>query len=143
MNISAWAIKNPIPSILLFFMLSLVGVMSYRAMSVQDFPDIELPVVTVTVGLEGAAPVQMETEVVRKVEDAVASLGRVKHVYATASEGSAVVSVEFELEKDVSEAVNDVRDAVSRIRADLPGDIRDPVISKVNTSGRPFLTYGV
>lgn len=143
MNISAWAIKNPIPSILLFLMLSLVGLMSYRAMSVQDFPDIELPVVTVTVGLEGAAPVQMETEVVRKVEDAVASLGRVKHVYATASEGSATISVEFELEKDVSEAVNDVRDAMSRIRADLPADIRDPIISKVNTSGRPFLTYSV
>lgn len=143
MNISAWAIKNPIPSILLFLMLTLVGLGSFRAMKVQDFPDIELPVVTVTAILEGAAPAQMETEVARKMENALASLGSVKHVYSTIEDGTASISVEFELEKDVSEAVNDVRDAISRIRSDLPSDMRDPVISKVNTSGRPILTYSV
>jgi multidrug efflux pump subunit AcrB len=143
MNISAWAIKNPIPSILLFLMLTLVGLGSYRAMLVQDFPDIELPVVTVTVGLEGAAPAQLETEVVRKIENALASLDQVKHLYASITDGVASISVEFELEKEVSEGVNDVRDAVNRIRSDLPADMRDPVISKVNTSGRPILTYSV
>ena len=143
MNISAWAIKNPIPSILLFLMLTLVGLESYRAMPVQDFPDIELPMVTVTVGLEGAAPAQMETEVVRKIENALASLNQVKHTYASISDGVASITVEFELEKAVSEAVDDVRDAVNRIRSDLPGEMRDPIISKVNTSGRPILTYSV
>ncbi|MEQ1915778.1 MAG: efflux RND transporter permease subunit, partial [Gallionella sp.] len=82
MNLSAWAIRNPIPSILLFIMLTLVGLGSYKAMMVQDFPDIELPVVTITATLEGAAPAQMETEVARKIENAVASLGQVQHVYA-------------------------------------------------------------
>lgn len=143
MNLSAWAIRNPIPSILLFLMLTLVGLGSYKAMMVQDFPDIELPVVTITANLEGAAPAQMETEVARKIENAVASLGQVQHVYANITDGQALVSVEFNLEKDVAEAVNDVRDAISRIRSELPTDLREPVISRVNTSGRPILTYSI
>ena len=143
MNISAWAIKNPIPSILLFLMLCLVGLMNFRSTGVQDFPDIELPVVTVTTRLEGASPIQMETEVVRKIENSMVSLGQVKHIHSIINDGYATVTVEFDLEKDTSEAVNDVRDGISRIRADLPGDLKDPVISKVNTSGRPILTYSV
>jgi multidrug efflux pump subunit AcrB len=143
MNFSAWAIRTPIPSIMLFVMLTLFGVMSFRSMMIQDFPDIELPVVVVTANLEGAAPVQMETEVSRKIENAVASLGDVKHVYAAITDGSAKVSVEFNLEKNTDEAVNDVRDAISRIRSELPGDMQEPVISKIHTSGRPILTYSV
>lgn len=143
MNISAWAIKNPIPSILLFIMLTLVGLMSFKTMLVQDAPDIELPVVTVTANLEGAAPVQMETEVSRKIENAVASLGMVKHVYANITDGSAIVSVEFDLEKNVSDALDDVRDAISRIRSDLPSDMKEPIISKVNTAGRAIITFSV
>lgn len=143
MNVSAWAIKTPIPSILLFIMLTLVGLGSFRSMNVQDFPDIELPVVTVNAALEGAAPVQMETEVARKIENAIASLGQVKHTHSHITDGSATISVEFELEKDATEAVNDVRDAISRIRSDLPSNMKEPVITKANTSGRPILTFSV
>ncbi|MDO8413605.1 MAG: efflux RND transporter permease subunit, partial [Gallionellaceae bacterium] len=143
MNISAWAIKNPIPCILLFLMLCLVGLMDFRSSGVQDFPDIELPIVTVTTRLEGASSVQMETEVARKIENSMAGLGQVKHIHSNISDGLAIVTIEFDLEKDNSEAVNDVRDAISRVRGDLPGDIKDPIISKVNTSGRPILTYSV
>ena len=143
MNISAWAIKNPIPSILLFIMLTLVGLVSFKTMLVQDAPDIELPIVVVTANLEGAAPVQMETEVARKIENAVASLAQVKHVYTNITDGSAIVSVEFELERNVTEAVDDVRDAISRIRSDLPSDLKEPIISKVNTAGRSIITFSV
>ena len=143
MNFSAWAIKTPIPSILLFIMLTIFGLMSFNTMMVQDFPDIELPVVVVTANLEGAAPAQMETEVARKIENAVTTLGEVKHVYSSITDSMAKVSVEFNLEKDTNEAVNDIRDAISRIRSDLPSDMKEPVISKVNTSGRPILTYSV
>ncbi len=143
MNISAWAIRNPIPSILLFIMLTLVGLWSFKTMLVQDAPDIELPVVVVTAKLEGAAPVQMETEISRKIENSVASLTAVKHVYANITDGNAVISVEFDIEKNVTEAVDDVRDALSRIRADLPSDMKEPIISKVNTAGRAILTYSV
>ena len=143
MNISAWAIKNPIPSILLFGMLCIVGLSSFRATNVQDFPDIELPIVTITTRMEGASPTQLETEVARKLENAVASIGLVKHIYSNISDSLALVTVEFDLEKDSVEAVNDVRDAVSRVRGDLPGEIKDPIITKANTSGRPILTYSV
>lgn len=143
MNFSAWSIKNTIPSILLFILLTLVGLNSFHQMQVQDFPDIELPVVKVTATLEGAAPVQMETEVVRKIENSLASLGQVEHLYSKITDGSATISVEFNLEKDVSEALNDVRDAISRVRSDLPSDMKEPVISKINTSGRPILTYSI
>jgi len=143
MNVSAWSIRNPIPAILLFALLTVVGIMSFRSMGIQEFPDIELPVVTVSASLEGAAPAQLETDIARKLENSVATLGGVKHIYTTVTEGAVTMNVEFNLEKDTTEAVNDVRDAISRIRADLPGDMRDPVISKVTTSGRAILTYTV
>lgn len=143
MNVSAWSIRNPIPAILLFILLTLVGVYSFRAMSIQNFPDIDLPTVIVSASLPGAAPAQMETEVARKIENAVASLQQVKHIYTRVQDGSATVTVEFRLEKPTQEAVDDVRDAVSRIRSTLPADLRDPVISKFNLSGMPILTYTV
>ncbi|MDP3540313.1 MAG: efflux RND transporter permease subunit [Azonexus sp.] len=143
MNVSSWSIRNPTPAILLFILLTLAGVMGFRAMKIQQFMDIELPTVIVTASLPGAAPAQMETEVARKIENSVATLQGIKHIYTKVQDGTATVTVEFRLEKPTQEAVDDVRDAVSRIRADLPGDIKDPVISKVNLSGAPILTYTV
>ena len=142
-NVSTWSIRNPTPAILLFVMLTLVGVMGFVGMKIQQFPDIDLPTVTVTASLPGAAPAQMETEVARKIENSVATLQGIKHIYTKVQDGTATVTVEFRLEKPVQEAVDDVRDAVSRIRADLPGDLRDPVVSKVNLAGSPILTYTI
>ncbi len=142
-NVSSWSIRNPIPAILLFIMLTLFGVMSFRGMKVQQFMDIELPTVTVSASLPGAAPAQMETEVARKIENSVATLQGIKHIYTKVQDGTVTVTVEFRLEKPTQEAVDDVRDAVSRIRSDLPGDLRDPVISKLNMAGAPILTYTV
>jgi multidrug efflux pump subunit AcrB len=143
MNVSAWSIRNPIPAVLLFLMLTLMGLMGFRAMKVQSFPDIDLPTVTVSAALPGASPAQLETEVARKIENSVAALQGVKHVYTKVQDGSAIITVEFRLEKPTQEAVDDVRDAVAQVRSDLPGDLRDPVISKMNLSGSPILTYTV
>ena len=143
MNVSAWSIRNPIPAVLLFVMLTLFGVFAFRAMKIQQFMDIDLPTVTVTATLPGAAPAQMETEVARKLENAVATLQGIKHIYTKVQDGTAIVTVEFRLEKPTQEAVDDVRDAVSRIRADLPGDLKDPVITKMNLAGAPILTYTI
>ena len=143
MNVSAWCIRNPIPSVLLFVMLTLAGLLGFRAMKVQNFPDIDLPTVTVTAALPGAAPAQLETEVARKIENSVATLQGVKHIYTKVQDGVATVTVEFRLEKPTQEAVDDVRDAVARVRSDLPGALRDPVISKMNLAGVPILTYTV
>jgi multidrug efflux pump subunit AcrB len=143
MNVSSWSIRNPTPAVLLFVMLTLFGVMSFRAMKIQQFPDVDLPMVTVTATQPGTAPAQMETEVARKIENSVATLQDVKHIYTKVQDGTATVTVEFRLEKPVQEAVDDVRDAVSRIRSDLPGDLKDPVISRVSLAGAPILTYTV
>jgi multidrug efflux pump subunit AcrB len=143
MNVSSWSIKNPIPAVLLFVLLSLSGTMGFRAMKIQQFPDIDLPTITVTASLPGASPAQMETDVARKIEDSLASVAGVKHVYTMVQSGMVTVTVEFRLEIPTQEAQDGVRDAVSRVRSSLPGDLRDPVVAKVNLSGAPILTYTV
>ncbi|MDX1251833.1 MAG: efflux RND transporter permease subunit [Gammaproteobacteria bacterium] len=141
MNFSALSIKHPVPAILLFALLTLAGLLAYKANGVQDFPDIQLPMVTVTASLPGAAPAQLEVEVARKIEDAVATLQGVKNIFTNVLDGVVSITVEFILDKDSAEAVNDVREAVSRVRADLPDEMRDPVVTKVSTAGRVLLTY--
>ena len=99
MNVSAWSIRKPIPSVLLFIMLTLIGLMAFRAMKVQQFPDIDLPTITVTASLPGAAPAQMETEVARKIENSLATVQGLKHLYTKVQDGTATVTAEFRLEK--------------------------------------------
>ena len=143
MNFSALSIRNPIPAIMLFTLLTLAGLLAFKASIVQDFPDIQLPIVTVSASLPGAAPAQLETEVARKIENALTTVQGVKNIHTTVLDGEVSVTVEFNLEKQISEAVNETRDAVSTVRADLPSEMRDPVISKLPTSGLPVLTYTV
>ena len=143
MNVSAWSIRNPIPAILFFVLLTLSGLLAFRAMKIQNMPDIDLPMVIVTAQLPGAAPSQMETEIARKIENSVAALQGIKHIYTLIQDGTATITIEFRIEKPTQEALDDVRDAVSRIRSDLPGDMRDPVITKANIAGTPILTYTV
>ncbi|MRX07324.1 AcrB/AcrD/AcrF family protein [Pseudoduganella sp. FT25W] len=141
MNFSALSIRNPIPAIMLFALLSLAGFLAYKANPVQDFPDIELPIVTVTATLDGSAPAQLETEVTRKIEDSVATLQGIKNIYSTVLDGVSTTTVEFILEKNISDAVNDVRDAVARVKADMPAELRDPSVTKATTAGRVVLTF--
>jgi multidrug efflux pump subunit AcrB len=143
MNISAWSIRNPVPALLLFAMLTLLGVMAFHRLGIQNFPDIEFPTVTVTASLEGAAPSQLETEVARKIENAVANVIGVQHIRTTVTEGSATINIEFALERNLSDAMDDVRDAVNRVRSDLPADLTDPVVSKVTTVGGALITFCV
>ena len=141
MNFSALSIRNPIPAIMLFALLALAGMLAYRADAVQDFPDIELPIVTVTATLDGAAPAQLETEVARKLEDSIATLQGIKNIYTKVLDGVVTITVEFILEKNISDGVNDVRDAVARVRADLPSELREPTVTKTSTAGRVVLTF--
>lgn len=143
MNISAWAIKRPIPSILLFLVLTVGGLVSFRMLGIDENPNIDIPVVTVTATQVGASPEELEVQVTRKIEDAVSGLGSIRHVVSVVNEGSSLTSVEFELGVDTDRAVNDVRDAVTRIRADLPQDIDEPQVQRLEIVGGPFATYVV
>ena len=142
-NVSSWSIRNPIPAILLFLLLTLAGLMSFRAMKIQNMPDIDLPMVIVTASLPGASPAQLETEVARKIENSVATLQGVKHIYTKVQDGTVTLMIEFVLEKGTQEATEEVRDAVANVRADLPGEMRDPIVSKSNLAGTPVLTYTI
>jgi multidrug efflux pump subunit AcrB len=143
MNVSSWSIKNPIAAIMVFVLLSFAGVISYNAMKIQNFPDLDLPTVNVVASLPGASPAQLENEVARKIENSMATLQGIKHIYTKVQDGGVTLTAEFRLEKPVQEAVDDVRSAISQVRADLPADLRDPVVSKLNVAGAPVLAYTI
>jgi len=143
MNFSSWSIKNPIPAIMLFVLLTLAGLMSFRAMKVQQFPDLEMPMVTVSAALPGAAPAQLETEVARKLENAIAPLQGLKNIYTTVTDGVVSITAEFRLEKPTQEAVDDVRSAVQQVRSDLPSDLRDPIVGKISFSAQPIMAFTI
>ena len=143
MNVSAWSIKNPIAAVMLFVGLTFAGVVSFNAMKVQNFPDLDLPTITVSASLPGASPPQLESEVARKLENSIATTQGLKHITTRVQDGGVTITAEFRLEKPGQEALDDVRSAVAQVRSDLPTDLRDPVINKVNLAGSPVLAYTV
>ena len=143
MNISAWCIRKPIPAIMLFVLLTFAGIVSYQSIKVQHFPDLDLPTVNISASLPGASPSQLETDVARKIENSIAPLQGLKHIYTTVQDGVVTITTEFRLEKPVQEAVDDVRSAAAQVRADLPSDLRDPEITKLNVAGAPILSYTI
>ncbi len=142
-NLSANAIKKPIPPIIIFVLLTFAGLLGFAKLGINQFPDVDIPVVTVEIGQPGAAPAELESQVTRIVENSVATVGDVSHITSTISDGVSSTAIEFQFGKDIDRAVNDVRDAVTRVRSDLPGDIDEPVIKRTTTSGGPMLTYTV
>ena len=143
MNVSTWSIKNPIPALMLFVLLTFGGLLSFNAMKVQNFPDIDLPTISVTVALPGASPAQLENDVARKIENSIATLQGLKHIYTKVQDGGATITAEFRLEKPTQEALDDVRSAVARVRADLPGDLREPIVAKLDLAAQPMLAYAL
>ncbi len=143
MNVSAWCIRNPIAAILFFVMLCFAGVLGYQSMKVQNFPDLEVPNIIVSASLPGGSPAQLETEVARKMESAIASLQGLKNIYTKVQDGEVTITAEFRLEKPSQEALDETRSAVQQVRADMPADLRDPVVSKINISGAPVLAYAI
>ena len=132
MNVSAWCIRNPIASIMFFVMLCFAGLLSYSSMKVQNFPDLDVPNIVISASLPGGSPAQLETEVARKIENSLASIQGLKNIYTKVQDGSVNITAEFRLEKPMQEALDEVRSAVQQVRADLPADVRDPVVNKTN-----------
>lgn len=143
MNFSAYSIKNPLVAILLFGLLTLLGIFGFHQMKVQQFPDIDFPGVVVTIGLPGATPDQLESDIAKKIENKLTNIEGVKNLRTTLQTGAVTVFTEFELEKDINEALDDVRSAVSEVQGDLPQAANEPIISKVSTAGFPVVTYSI
>ena len=141
MNVSAWCIRNPIAAIMFFVMLCFAGVLGYQNMKVQNFPDLDVPNIIITASLPGGSPAQLETEVARKIENAIAGIQGLKNIYTKVQDGVVSITAEFRLEKTTQEALDETRSAVQQVRSDLPADLRDPVINKLNVSGGAVLAY--
>jgi len=142
-NFSAWSIHRPTPAILLFFLASVAGLLGFRALQIANMPDFEFPGIIVGVSLPGATPSQLETEVTRKIEDATANIAGARHVQSTVTDGSSSTFIEFQLEKDIQEALDDVRDAVTSVRSSLPADVLEPTIRRVTVNSGSIATYTV
>jgi hydrophobic/amphiphilic exporter-1 (mainly G- bacteria), HAE1 family len=142
-NFSAYSIRRPIPSILLFIVLCMMGLVSFMQLPVTKFPNIDVPVISVTVTQSGAAPSELETQVAKRVEDAIAGVTGVKRLITTLNDGRSVTIVEFQLEVNVEKAVNDVKDSIAKIRAELPRTVDEPIIEKIDVEGQAILTYAV
>ncbi|TAT71556.1 efflux RND transporter permease subunit [Rhizobium ruizarguesonis] len=143
MNFSAFSIRNPVPAILLFAMLAVGGLLAFKHLSVQNFPDMDLPTIKITATLDGAAPAQLETEVARTIEDNLASLSYLDHVTTTITDGTVSISVSFKLEKDSETALNEVRNAVDSATADLPAQMQTPSVTKVTVQSSALVTYAI
>lgn len=142
-QISAWAIRNPFPPLVLFAGLLLAGVMAFNMMGVTNNPDISFPVVQVDISQPGAAPTELETQVTQKVESAVRGVNGVTDLSSFISEGSSHTTVQFEIGVPVDRALNDVRNAVQQIRGNLPQGILEPQVSRIDFDGDALAYYSV
>ena len=136
MNFSAWSIRNPIAPILAFVMLMVLGWQSFDRMPITRFPNIDVPVVAVTVAQSGAAPAELEAQVTKKIEDALAGINGVKNVISTVTDGVSTTAAEFVMEVPTDKAVQDTKDAVDQIRGNLPGDIEAPIVTRIDVEGQ-------
>ncbi|MES2603753.1 MAG: efflux RND transporter permease subunit, partial [Pseudomonadota bacterium] len=143
MNFVTWSIRNPVPVIMMFLALTVAGLISFPKLGVLDRPDVEFPAIVVTVTYPGVAPTQMESEVTRKVEDAVATIASIDELRSTVNEGSSTTIIQFTFGVDINEKMDDIRDALTRIRSELPQDANEPIISRNTTAGGAIVTWSV
>jgi len=143
MNFSAWAIRNPIAPILAFVVLMFLGYQAFNTLPITRFPNIDVPIVSITVGQSGAAPAELETQVTKEIEDAVAGISGVDHITSTISDGQSTTAVQFMMDVPTNQAVQDTKDAIDRIRGDLPASIEEPIVAKVDVEGQAIQTFAV
>lgn len=143
LNVSAWSIRKPIMSLVLFSVLIIIGIFSFRTLPITRFPNIDVPIISVAITQSGAAPAELETQVTKKVEDAVAGVSGVKHITSSITDGTSTTTIEFRLETNVDRAVNDVKDAIARIRGDLPKAIDEPITRRIEIEGGAIMSFGV
>lgn len=142
-NISAWSIRNPVVPIILFLGLTLAGVVSFMGMKIQADPDIEFPMVIVSIAQPGAAPTEIENQITQRVESAIRSINGVQTISSTAREGNSQTMVEFRIGTDIAEAVNEVKNAVDQARGEMPDGILEPQVFKAETSAQPIGYFAV
>ena len=142
LNISAWSIRRPMPASILFIVLVILGLFSFHHLPISKFPNVDVPIVAISVTQSGAAPAELESQVTKKIEDAVASINGISHIVSTVTDGASTTVIQFTVGAvNVDRALNDVKDAVAKIRGDLPRTINEPIVSRLDIEGLPIVTY--
>ena len=143
MQLSSWAIRRPIPTIVLFLLLSVLGAVSFQRLPVNANPNVSFPIINISISRSGAAPDELENAVTSRVESAVAGMAGVRHITSEISDSLSTTTVEFQLHVDTDRAMNDVRNAIAQIRADLPAGIDEPLIERVDVEGGALAYYAL
>jgi multidrug efflux pump subunit AcrB len=140
-NISAWSIRNPLPSVVFSIILLALGWISFTKLAVTRLPSADIPVISVAVAQFGAAPAELESQVTKTIEDGVSGVEGVRHISSSITDGLSVTTIEFALETNTDRALNDIKDAVTRVRSNLPQNVSEPLIERVDVIGLPIVTY--
>ncbi len=143
MNFSAWSIRNPIAPLLAFCLLIFIGMQSFNKLPITRFPNIDVPLVSISVTQSGASPAELEMQVTKEIEDAIASITGIDEIQSTVTDGSSQTNVMFRMEVPTEQAVQDVKDAIDRIRSDLPATAETPIVTKVDVEGQAIQTFAV
>jgi HAE1 family hydrophobic/amphiphilic exporter-1 len=143
MKLADVSIDRPVFATMMILALIVLGTFSYLKLNIDQFPDVDIPVVTATTVVPGAGPEQIEADVTKKIEDAVNTIGGIKHIQSVSQEGVSIVIIQFELEVDGRQAAQEVREKIAAIRADLLADIEDPVIQRIDPASLPIFTLTV
>src|ERR1700722_455587 len=142
-NMSAWAIRHPVTPVVLFVVLLFVGIVSFNRLPRTANPDISFPGVEVLVSQPGASPQEIETQIMQKIEGAVAGIGNIDNITSLAIEGQSRVFIEFAIGTPIDRAMADVRDAVSKVRVDLPQGIQEPTVTRMDADGNQMAAFAV
>ena len=129
-NMSAWAIRHPVSPVVLFVVLLFMGLVAFVRLPITLNPDVAFPLVHVNVSQPGAAPQEIETQVMQKIEGSVAGVGNIHNITSLALEGTASIWIEFQIGTPIDRAVADVRDAVAKVRSQLPNGIQEPIVQR-------------
>jgi hydrophobic/amphiphilic exporter-1 (mainly G- bacteria), HAE1 family len=143
MKLADVSIERPVFATMMIFALIVLGLFSYFKLNIDQFPDVDFPYVTATTVLPGAGPEQIETDVTKKIEDAVNTIAGVDHIQSISQEGVSIVIIQFKLEVKGQQAAQDVREKIAAVRGDLPTDIEDPVIQRIDPASTPIFTLTV
>ena len=143
MNICRFSIVRPVATIVLILILMVFGGISFQRLTVREYPNIEIPVVSVRTAYPGASASVIESKITQIVEDTIAGIDGIEMIESASSDGESMVTVEFAISRDIDDAANDVRDRVSRVMGVLPEEADAPVISKVDAASMASLIVGI
>jgi len=141
LNVSSWSIRHPLPSVVFSIILLALGWISFTKLAITRLPNADIPVISVAVSQFGAAPAELEAQVTKTIEDGVSGVEGVRHIASSITDGLSVTTIQFALETNTDRALNDIKDAITRVRSNLPQNVNEPLIQRVDVIGLPIVTY--